>query len=40
MPLNILDPVAQPVPVLGALLVPAGLLLILCVLTQVRRRSF
>ncbi|MGC0316856.1 hypothetical protein [Kitasatospora acidiphila] len=40
VPLNILDPVAQPVPVLGALLVPASLLLILCVLTQVRRRSF
>jgi hypothetical protein len=40
VPLNILDPVAQPVPVLGALLFPVSLLLILCVLIQVRRRSF
>jgi hypothetical protein len=40
VPLTILDPVAQPVPMLGALLLPAGLLLILCLLTQARRRSF
>ncbi|MCC9309226.1 hypothetical protein LN042_19410 [Kitasatospora sp. RB6PN24] len=40
VPLDVLDPIAQPVPVLGSLLLPVSLLLILCLLLQVRRRSF
>jgi hypothetical protein len=40
VPVTVLDPVAQPIPVLGALLIPTGLLLLLCLLVQARRRSF